>query len=203
MARWLAWLFAPCVAFLWPRGCCCGWEAEACGLGAAQLAEHMPLPLRARFFQPAFSPARSAGHTSTCCACLPASSCPSPQVIKQVAKMLQTSAKGAQPRGEEAQRVLSVFAASLKNPTLVSAPFKVGRVAGGAAGLLSASFNVGRVAGCAAGLLSSSLKAGLVAGGATGGLLSTSLLRCRDRQPKGLAPELAAVHCCLTPESLC
>lgn len=33
--------------------------------------------------------------------------------------MLETSAKGAQPRGEEAQRVLSVFAASLKNPTLV------------------------------------------------------------------------------------
>lgn len=44
------------------------------------------------------------------------------QVVKQVAKMLQTSAKGAQPRGEEAQRVLSVFAASLKNPTLVSRP---------------------------------------------------------------------------------
>lgn len=41
------------------------------------------------------------------------------QVIKQVEKMLQTSAKMAQPRGEEAQRVLSVFAASLKNPTLV------------------------------------------------------------------------------------
>ena len=34
--------------------------------------------------------------------------------------MLETSAKGAQPRGEEAQRVLSTFAASLKNPTLVS-----------------------------------------------------------------------------------
>lgn len=33
--------------------------------------------------------------------------------------MLETSAKGAQPRGEEAQRVLAVFAASLKNPTLV------------------------------------------------------------------------------------
>lgn len=43
------------------------------------------------------------------------------QVIRQVAKMLETSAKGAQPRGEEAQRVLSVFAASLKNPTLVRA----------------------------------------------------------------------------------
>lgn len=42
------------------------------------------------------------------------------QVIRQVTKMLETSAKGAQPRGEEAQRVLSVFAASLKNPTLVS-----------------------------------------------------------------------------------
>ena len=41
------------------------------------------------------------------------------QVIRQVTKMLETSAKGAQPRGEEAQRVLSVFAASLKNPTLV------------------------------------------------------------------------------------
>ncbi|EFN56001.1 hypothetical protein CHLNCDRAFT_145389 [Chlorella variabilis] len=44
------------------------------------------------------------------------------KVVKQVAKMLQTSAKGAQPRGEEAQRVLSVFAASLKNPTLETPP---------------------------------------------------------------------------------
>ena len=41
--------------------------------------------------------------------------------------MLETSAKGAQPRGEEAQRVLSVFAASLKNPTLVRA---AGRLTG-------------------------------------------------------------------------
>jgi hypothetical protein len=40
-------------------------------------------------------------------------------VVKQVTKMLSTSAKGAQPRGEEAQRVLATFAASLKNPTLV------------------------------------------------------------------------------------
>jgi hypothetical protein len=95
-------------------------------------------------------------------------------VIKQVAKMLQTSAKGAQPRGEEAQRVLSVFAASLKNPTLVSASFSVGRVAGGAAGLLSSSLTAGLVAGGAAGLLSSSLKAGLSAAGAAG-LLSSSL----------------------------
>ena len=47
---------------------------------------------------------------------------PAPQVIRQVTKMLETSAKGAQPRGEEAQRVLSTFAASLKNPTLVSPP---------------------------------------------------------------------------------
>lgn len=46
------------------------------------------------------------------------------QVIEQVAKMLSTSAKGAQPRGEEAQRVLSTFAASLKNPTLVRPPLK-------------------------------------------------------------------------------
>ncbi|KAL4451723.1 hypothetical protein ABPG75_007385 [Micractinium tetrahymenae] len=44
------------------------------------------------------------------------------EVIKQVEKMLQTSAKMAQPRGEEAQRVLSVFAASLKNPTLEKPP---------------------------------------------------------------------------------
>ena len=43
--------------------------------------------------------------------------------------MLETSAKGAQPRGEEAQRVLSVFAASLKNPTLVRGQaFPVGHV---------------------------------------------------------------------------
>jgi hypothetical protein len=44
------------------------------------------------------------------------------KVIRQVTKMLETSAKGAQPRGEEAQRVLSVFAASLKNPTLETPP---------------------------------------------------------------------------------
>ena len=35
-------------------------------------------------------------------------------------KMLDTSAKGAQPRGEEAQRILSFFVGSIKNPTLVS-----------------------------------------------------------------------------------
>ena len=51
--------------------------------------------------------------------CLPAC-LPALQEIRQVTKMLETSAKGAQPRGEEAQRVLSTFAASLKNPTLVS-----------------------------------------------------------------------------------
>ena len=34
-------------------------------------------------------------------------------------KMLVTSAKGAQPRGAEAQRVLTFFISSLKNPTLV------------------------------------------------------------------------------------
>lgn len=44
------------------------------------------------------------------------------KVIKQVIKMLETSAKMAQPRGEEAQRVLSVFAGSLKNPTLEKPP---------------------------------------------------------------------------------
>jgi hypothetical protein len=42
------------------------------------------------------------------------------KVINQVLKMLQTSAKGAAPRGEEAQRVIVAFTASLKNPTLVS-----------------------------------------------------------------------------------
>ncbi|PSC69540.1 Callose synthase 5 [Micractinium conductrix] len=44
------------------------------------------------------------------------------KVIKQVVKMLETSAKMAQPRGTEAQRVLSVFAGSLKNPTLEKPP---------------------------------------------------------------------------------
>ena len=60
------------------------------------------------------------------------------QVIKQVTKMLETSAKGAQPRGVEAQRVLSVFANSLKNPTLVRAAsvFFWGGGGGGAVGCI-------------------------------------------------------------------
>ncbi|KDD71425.1 hypothetical protein H632_c5059p0, partial [Helicosporidium sp. ATCC 50920] len=37
-------------------------------------------------------------------------------------RMLETTAKGAQPRGEEAQRVLSFFMGSLKNPTLRRPP---------------------------------------------------------------------------------
>lgn len=44
------------------------------------------------------------------------------KVVNQLHKMLTTSAKGAQPRGEEAQRVLSVFVGSLKNPTLETPP---------------------------------------------------------------------------------
>lgn len=44
------------------------------------------------------------------------------KVVEQLHKMLSTSAKGAQPRGEEAQRILSFFMASLKNPTLETPP---------------------------------------------------------------------------------
>ena len=52
--------------------------------------------------------------------------------MRHVLKMLETSAKGAQPRGEEAQRVLSFFMASLKNPTLVGrADGRAGRVVDG------------------------------------------------------------------------
>ena len=43
-------------------------------------------------------------------------------VVSQLYKMLTTSAKGAQPRGEEAQRILSFFVGSLKNPTLETPP---------------------------------------------------------------------------------
>ncbi len=44
------------------------------------------------------------------------------KVANHLHKMLNTSAKGAQPRGEEAVRVLSFFMGSLKNPTLMSPP---------------------------------------------------------------------------------
>ena len=44
------------------------------------------------------------------------------KVVNQLYKMLNTSAKGAQPRGEEAQRILAFFMASLKNPTLETPP---------------------------------------------------------------------------------
>lgn len=44
------------------------------------------------------------------------------KVVEQLHKMLNTSAKGAQPRGEEAQRILSFFMGSLKNPTLEKPP---------------------------------------------------------------------------------
>ena len=44
------------------------------------------------------------------------------QVVRHLLRMLETSAKGAQPRGDEAQRILSFFMSSLKNPTLVSEP---------------------------------------------------------------------------------
>ena len=44
------------------------------------------------------------------------------KVVDQLYKMLNTSAKGAQPRGEEAQRILSFYMASLKNPTLETPP---------------------------------------------------------------------------------
>lgn len=44
------------------------------------------------------------------------------KVVDQLHKMLNTSAKGAQPRGEEAQRILAFFMGSLKNPTLEKPP---------------------------------------------------------------------------------
>ena len=44
------------------------------------------------------------------------------KVADHLFKMLNTSAKGAQPRGEEAIRILSFFMGSLKNPTLMSPP---------------------------------------------------------------------------------
>ena len=44
------------------------------------------------------------------------------KVADHLYKMLNTSAKGAQPRGEEAIRLLSFFMGSLKNPTLMSPP---------------------------------------------------------------------------------
>jgi hypothetical protein len=44
------------------------------------------------------------------------------KVVGQLLKMLTTSARGAQPRGEEAQRLLSFFMGSLKNPTLETPP---------------------------------------------------------------------------------
>ena len=44
------------------------------------------------------------------------------KVADHLYKMLNTSAKGAQPRGEEAVRILSFFMGSLKNPTLMSPP---------------------------------------------------------------------------------
>jgi len=44
------------------------------------------------------------------------------KVVRHLHQMLNTSAKGAQPRGEEAVRILSFFMGSLKNPTLVNPP---------------------------------------------------------------------------------
>ena len=44
------------------------------------------------------------------------------KVVEQLHKMLNTSAKGAQPRGDEAQRILSFFMSSLKNPTMETPP---------------------------------------------------------------------------------
>lgn len=44
------------------------------------------------------------------------------KVADHLYKMLNTSAKGAQPRGDEAVRILSFFMGSLKNPTLMSPP---------------------------------------------------------------------------------
>lgn len=41
------------------------------------------------------------------------------RMLKHVIRMLETGAKGAQPRGEEAQRVLASFMESLNNKTLV------------------------------------------------------------------------------------
>lgn len=41
------------------------------------------------------------------------------QVVRQLLRMLETSGRDAQPRSAEAQRVLSFFISSLKNPTLV------------------------------------------------------------------------------------
>lgn len=44
------------------------------------------------------------------------------KVVRHLHQMLSTSAKGAQPRGEEAVRILSFFMGSLKNPTLMNPP---------------------------------------------------------------------------------
>jgi hypothetical protein len=44
------------------------------------------------------------------------------KVVRHLHQMLTTSAKGAQPRGEEAVRILSFFMGSLKNPTLDNPP---------------------------------------------------------------------------------
>lgn len=44
------------------------------------------------------------------------------KVVSHLEKMLTISAKGAQPRGEEALRILSFFMGSLKNPTLEKPP---------------------------------------------------------------------------------
>ncbi|KAL6774638.1 GSL1 [Auxenochlorella protothecoides x Auxenochlorella symbiontica] len=43
-------------------------------------------------------------------------------VARQLERMLDTSAKGAQPRGDEALRVLTGFMSSLRNPTLARPP---------------------------------------------------------------------------------
>ena len=44
------------------------------------------------------------------------------KVVRHLHQMLNTSAKGAQPRGDEALRILSFFMGSLKNPTLMNPP---------------------------------------------------------------------------------
>ncbi|KAK9815749.1 hypothetical protein WJX72_008855 [[Myrmecia] bisecta] len=44
------------------------------------------------------------------------------RVVRQLLKMLEMSAMASQPRGLEAQRVLSFFLSSLKNPTLTQPP---------------------------------------------------------------------------------
>ena len=44
------------------------------------------------------------------------------RVVNQILKMLETTSKGAQPRGEEANRVLAFFMGSMRNPTLEEPP---------------------------------------------------------------------------------